>query len=128
LPLVPGFMVEVVEPGSPADKAGLKGGQLEVSIAGEEFLMGGDIITKIDGTPVADPARMIESLRNIKVGSNISLTISRDGQAATVRYVVPERPLLPGDVAGPNASFAPTQATSAGQKARLLEPSSRLHF
>ena len=128
LPLVPGFMVEVVEPGSPADKAGLKGGQLEVSIAGEEFLMGGDIITKIDGTSVADPARMIESLRNIKVGSNISLTIARDGQAATVRYVVPERPLLPGDVAGPNASFAPTQATSAGQKARLLEPSSRLHF
>jgi S1-C subfamily serine protease len=116
LPLGPGFMVEVVEPGSPADKAGLKGGMLEVSIAGQEFLMGGDIITKINGVAVADQEKLIESLRGIKVGSNISLTVFRDGRELDINYAVPERPLLPGDVAGPNASFTP--AKGAGTLAR----------
>jgi serine protease Do len=111
LPLVPGFMVESVEPGSPADQAGLKGGQLEVSIAGQEFLMGGDIITKINGSSVTDPKTMIESLRGVKVGSIISLTIFREGQELNINYGIPERPLLPGDIAGPNASFTPAKET-----------------
>jgi S1-C subfamily serine protease len=115
LPLVPGFMVEAVEPGSPADKAGLKGGMLEVSIAGQEFLMGGDIITNINGINITDPAKMIESLRDIKVGSNISLTVFRDGREVIMNYAVPERPLLPGDVAGPNASFTPAKGNVSGR-------------
>jgi serine protease Do len=114
LPLVPGFMVEVVEPASPADKAGLRGGMLEVSIAGQEFLMGGDIITKINGIAITDQEKMIESLRGVKVGSNISLTVSRDGRELNLNYAVPERPLLPGDVSGPNASFTPAKGKVSG--------------
>jgi serine protease Do len=120
LPLVPGFMVEVVEPGSRADKAGLKGGQLQVSIAGQEFLMGGDIITRINGISVTEPEKMIESLRGARVGSNISLNIFRDGEELTIVYTITERPLLPGDVGGPNASFIQTRATVS--RPNVLKP------
>lgn len=104
IPLVPGFLVEIVEPGSPAEKAGLKGGELEIMISGHEFLMGGDIITKINGISVSSPENMIEALKGVKVGGPISLNIFRDGKELTIGYVVPERPLLPGDVGGQNVS------------------------
>ena len=40
-----GFLVEVVEPESPAEQVKLQGGDLEMTIAGTDFLLGGDIIT-----------------------------------------------------------------------------------
>jgi serine protease Do len=127
-PLVSGFMVEVVEPGSPADKAGLRGGELEVSIASQNFLMGGDIIVNINGLAVTDPEKLIESLRGIKVGSNISLIVVRNGEELKMNYRVPERPLLPGDVAGPNASFTQVQGAPLGQPARSPKTAHGFHF
>jgi len=105
LPLTQGFMVESVDPDSPAEKAGLKGGVLEVQIAGQEFLMGGDIITKINGVVISDTDELIEILRGITVGTNINLSVFRAGEERTIRYEVAERPLLPGDLEGSNASF-----------------------
>ncbi len=111
--LVPGFLVEVVEPGSPAERAGLQGGDLEVNIAGHEFLLGGDIITAIDGTPVASPDKVAEALRGMKVGSHVTLTVFRDGKELKLAYDLPERPILPGDIDGPGASFSLLSATRA---------------
>src|SRR5262249_42215607 len=50
LPLSPGYLVEVVYDGSPADKAGVRGGSLSVVVQGEEYLLGGDILTAIENT------------------------------------------------------------------------------
>src|SRR5262252_87655 len=43
LPLVEGLLVEVIEPGSPAETAGLQGGRLELQVDGQTYLLGGDI-------------------------------------------------------------------------------------
>ena len=104
--LVPGFLVEVVEPGSPAEKAGLQGGQLEITVAGHEFLMGGDIITAINGVPLNSPAKVAEALRGMRVGSHVNLTVFREGKELKLAYDLPERPILPGDIDGPGASFS----------------------
>jgi S1-C subfamily serine protease len=98
LPLVEGFLVEVVEPESPADKADLHGGQLELSIGGRDFLIGGDIITRINGASVSPPEKMVEILKGLKVGSTVNLMVFRQGKYVDVKYALPERPLLPGDV------------------------------
>ena len=105
LPLVPGLLVEIVEPGSPAEKAGLRGGVLEITIAGQEFLLGGDIITKINGIDVTTPDNLIDVLQQLKVGSTVSLNIFRDGSEIMLSYNIPERPLLPGDFSGENTTF-----------------------
>jgi serine protease Do len=105
LPLVPGLMVEVVEPGSPAEKSGLKGGVLEITIAGQEILLGGDIITKINGIEFTSSENLLKILRQLKVGTTANLTIFREGKELTVIYEIPERPLLPGDINDENESF-----------------------
>ena len=51
IPLVEGLLVEVVEPGSPAEKAGVEGGTMELSLGGTSVLLGGDIVVSINGAP-----------------------------------------------------------------------------
>jgi S1-C subfamily serine protease len=111
IPLATGLLVEVVEPGSPAEKGGLRGGELELTIAGHEFLIGGDIITRINGIEMDSQDNIVEALGTVKVGSNISLTISRVGNTLELTYAIPERPLLPGDIGGQGLSAPSTPAT-----------------
>jgi putative serine protease PepD len=59
LPVEQGLLVVRVIEGSGADKAGLRAGTTEVVVAGESYLLGGDIIVEIDGKP----ATMAEDLR-----------------------------------------------------------------
>jgi serine protease Do len=113
LPLVPGFMIEVIEPGSPAEKAGVRGGSLEMTIGGHEFLLGGDIVTKMNGIELNSVDNMTAALRQVSVGSTVTLTVFRQGKLEEISYSVPERPLLPGDIAGPNAALQVTHAIPA---------------
>jgi len=103
IPLEVGFLVEVVEPGSPAAQSDLRGGDLEMKIAGNEFLLGGDIVTKLNGTPLTTPENIIAAFGELKVGSTVNLAIFRFGKSLEVTYTLPERPLLPGDLAGKTA-------------------------
>jgi serine protease Do len=100
IPLVEGLLVEVVEPGSPAEQAGLHGGDLELTIAGRDLLVGGDIILSINGVRLDTPANFEKVMRTLQVGSSVSLKVFREGQERELTYVLPERPLLPGDIAG----------------------------
>jgi serine protease Do len=98
IPLVDGFLIETVEPGSPAQKAGLRGGELPIKIAGMEFLLGGDIITSANGQPLTDPENFAAFVRSLKVGDKVRLVIFREGKTRKVEFVLPERPILPGDL------------------------------
>jgi serine protease Do len=110
LPLVDGIMIEVVEPGSPAQEANLNGGELEVTLAGQEFLLGGDIITAIDDAKISTPDQFSKALGKLKVGSNVRLTVFRNGRTRQVTCTLPERPVLPGDFR-PGADY-PTPAAA----------------
>lgn len=92
VPLVDGFLVETVEPGSPAGLAGLRGGRLPVSIAGKDLYLGGDIITEANGVSLANPRDFLAFARSLKVGDEIRLKIFRDGTTREVVLTLPERP------------------------------------
>src|SRR5262245_25689579 len=98
LPLVDGFLVETIEPGSPAAKAGVHEGELLISIAGEEFLFGGDIITAANGKELDDMEKFAQFVRALKVGDTVQLTLYHEGTTRQVEFSLPERPILPGDV------------------------------
>lgn len=98
LDLQDGFLVEMVEPGSPAEDAGLVGGVLPIQIAGEDFLFGGDIVTRANGQSITEPEAYSEFARKLEVGSKVELTVYRNGQSKTVSFNVVERPILPWDL------------------------------
>lgn len=93
-----GLLVEVIEPGSPAESIGLKGGVLPVKIAGDELLLGGDIITQVNGTSIAAPKAFRSIAQSIKIGDVLELTVFREGRIETVSLTVAERPILPWDL------------------------------
>jgi serine protease Do len=98
LPLVDGFLVETIEPGSPAHQAGVHGGGLPITIAGMEFLLGGDIITEINGQSLDDPDKFVKLVRSFKVGDKVRLTLYRENETRVIEFSLPERPILPGDL------------------------------
>lgn len=98
IPLTEGLLVEVVEPGSPAERVGVRGGHLDFVIGGDALLLGGDIITQVNGQQVDTPERLTRTMRRLKVGDTVHLTLFRAGQTQDVEFVLPERPTLPQDV------------------------------
>ncbi len=93
-----GFLVEVVEDGSPAERAGLRGGNLSMTIQGEEYLLGGDIVTALNGAPTRTAQELNTRVKTLRPGQRVKLTIFRDGSTRDVSLAVTERPRLPYDL------------------------------
>jgi S1-C subfamily serine protease len=104
MPLVDGLLVEKVDPGSPAQQAGIREGNLPVTVGGDEFLLGGDIITDLNGKSPNDPKGFAELVSSLKVGDTVRLTLYREKRTRQVRFKLLERPILPGDVQSDAAS------------------------
>ncbi len=77
-----GILIQQVIPGSPADSAGLLGG--DTPLDEFEVLTGGDIITAISGTPVVTTQDLISLLDQFKAGDEVTLDLLRDGEELAV--------------------------------------------
>ena len=122
LPLVDGFLVEATEPGSPADRKGVQGGLFEITVNGQPVLLGGDIITELNGVAIDNPDKLGRTLGALQVGSPVKLKLSRGGKSETVDLTLEERPVMPWD--GPGGR---TGATAAAAKtgAAVRSPANR---
>jgi serine protease Do len=88
-----GALVEEVLPNSPAEKAGLRASNKQITIDGQDTKVGGDVITAIDGQPVLEMNDLIAYLaRSTKVDQKVTLTILRDGKQQTVDVTLTARP------------------------------------
>ncbi|MGD8463175.1 MAG: trypsin-like peptidase domain-containing protein [Anaerolineae bacterium] len=88
-----GLLIVETSPGSPADRAGLRGGQQQVRIGRFLLPIGGDILTAIDGVPIASDRDLIRYLdTETEVGQTVVATVLRDGQELNVPVTLGERP------------------------------------
>ena len=88
-----GFLVIQVTSGSPAEKAGIRGGAILTEIDGREVELGGDVIVGIDDKSIRKIDDLLSHLdREKKVGENVNLTIIRNGQVQEIGLTLAARP------------------------------------
>jgi S1-C subfamily serine protease len=93
-----GAWVQQVNPGGPAEQAGIRGGGNEVEFQAQTFHPGGDIITKVDGKAIETSAQLADLIADYPPGEEVPLEIHRDGDVREIEVKLGERPL--GDVGG----------------------------
>jgi S1-C subfamily serine protease len=91
LPLVSGLLIIDVEDGSPAQTIGLRAGNLDVTIEGEPWVLGGDILVEVNGQDVKTSEQYAKVLRQLKAKESIELTLFRDGTRRTITVTLGER-------------------------------------
>jgi serine protease Do len=88
-----GVYVTAISSSSPAAKAGLVVGQRQVSVNGEDFLAGSDVITAIDGQMVNDFDTLTAYLfEHTKPGQTVTLSVLRNGHTEDVKVTLQARP------------------------------------
>jgi S1-C subfamily serine protease len=95
LPSDEGVLIARVEPGSPADEAGLRGGDNQVIVNGETYVLGGDVVTGVDGQPVTALEQLRDEILSHKPGDTIELEVNRDGTPLTITVELGRQPTTP---------------------------------
>ena len=90
LPTQGGLLIQEVETGSAAARGGLRGGRQTMQIGNVQLLVGGDLITAIDGRPVDREDAISRALSRKRAGDTLELTIFRNGRTMNVRVKLGE--------------------------------------
>ena len=95
LPVEEGVLVGEVTSSSGADRAGLQGGETEVVVAGESYVLGGDIIVALDGKKISSLEELRDAISARKPGDKIKIVIYRDAAKTSVTVTLGRRPASP---------------------------------
>ena len=87
-----GVLILGILPGSPAQKAGLKGGIVPAIIDGRAIKLGGDIILKVNDTTIKGLPEYRRYIMDRQIGDNLMLTIFREGELKKVNITIGSRP------------------------------------
>ena len=95
-----GVLVQQVQPGGPADKAGLKPG---------------DIITSIDGRAIKDGNDLVNEIASRRPGSTVRLGYMRDGKEADTTVTIGDRDKVFAEMGNNQAEANPEDAGRRGR-------------
>ncbi len=87
-----GALVAEVQNGSPAEEAGIKGGDEEIMFQARQLTKGGDVIVSIDGKPVESSDDVADLIADKKPGDTVSFEIVRGGQRRKLDVTLEARP------------------------------------
>jgi S1-C subfamily serine protease len=95
-PVDEGVMIVGVVEGSPADQAGLQGGDQQVIVGGRSYVLGGDIVTRADGQAVTSADDLRRIIMEKSPGDPLTLDIQRGQAQRTVDVTLGQQPAQPG--------------------------------
>ncbi len=107
VPDVSGALITSVDPGSPADKAGLKQG---------------DVLRTLDGQTLANRANLQSTVVNRSPGSEVTLGILREGKPLALQVTLGERP---SNFSARGSARRPSEGSLRGISVENLTPSIR---
>jgi S1-C subfamily serine protease len=91
LPTAQGLLVVGVKEGTGADKAGIRAGKTQVVVAGESWVVGGDVLIRADGLRLATASDLYRAVAAKKPGQRIELELFRGEEKRTVSVVLSRR-------------------------------------
>ncbi len=95
LPARHGALVEQVEPHGAGAAAGLHGGSTPVVVAGESYVLGGDVVVRADGAPVADANALQDLIASKRSGDRLTLEVYRGSKHLTLTAKLGRQPSSP---------------------------------
>ena len=88
-----GALVQEVEDGSPAEDAGLRAGDDEITFQGQpEIVTGGDLILAVDGERLTRRHDLTDVISTYGAGDEVTLTVEREGERRSVKVQLGRRP------------------------------------
>ncbi len=90
LPTDEGVLVQ--QSSGPAKKAGIRGGDTQVSIGGSDILLGGDVITKIGGKQVKSMEDVIRVVDSKEPGDPVTVSLLRGKDERSAKVTLGTRP------------------------------------
>jgi serine protease Do len=82
-----GYLIKTVAKDSPAEAAGLRGGNTLATIGGEQIVLGGDIILTVEGIPVGPVSNLMkirDHMNSLKPGVPYKATVLRAGRVIEI--------------------------------------------
>jgi S1-C subfamily serine protease len=95
LPVQHGLLIAKVYPGTGAAAAGLKAGKTLVTVNGESWPAGGDVIVRADGHAVASVEQLLNVINDKKPGDAVRLDIYRGTKHMTLTVKLGRLPSSP---------------------------------
>ena len=93
LPVSAGVLVDSVQSGSPAAKAGIKGGDIPAQVDGATVRLGGDIIVEVDGKKITTSQSLTSAIAAKRKGDTVKITLVHGaGKKRTISVTLAERP------------------------------------
>jgi S1-C subfamily serine protease len=92
LPVDHGALVQSVSPGGPADKSGIRAGDLSATLDNHPIQLGGDIIIKVAGKDIRSSNDLQAAVVDRKAGDKVKVTLVRAGKVKNVEVTLGERP------------------------------------
>jgi len=92
LPVKEGVLVQEVVKDGPADDAGMKAGTTTATINGANIVLGGDIITEIDGKKISGMDEVVNAVDAASPGDKLKVTVMRGGSTKDLTVTLGDRP------------------------------------
>ncbi|MEP6953265.1 MAG: PDZ domain-containing protein, partial [Solirubrobacteraceae bacterium] len=92
LPVGHGALVQSVTPASPAQKAGIRAGNIAASLNGAPIQLGGDVITRIAGNEVRTDQDVLNAVAGRQAGDRVKVSLLRGRRTTEVTVTLGERP------------------------------------
>jgi serine protease Do len=87
-----GLLVAHIDDGSPAQKAGLRAGTLDVVVEGEPWVLGGDIVQAVDGRDIQTVEQYAAMSKTLEIGQTVTLRVLRNGAYQYIEATIEEHP------------------------------------
>ena len=87
-----GSLLETVAPGGPGDKAGLHGGNNTITFDFQQYHVGGDVVTKVNGRTLDQNYDLADAITAASPGETLTLEVWSGNTPRTVKVTLATRP------------------------------------